>query len=127
MTHQLHVHTTNKGVNLNLNLTAVHRALTDTKNIKKVNRYTLYSSLNEYIQCLVISTVLNGKTLSCRSEATYKVYIKDTPIPHVVVSPGQYLDFSASTTVGGCSVTIQNTCEERECLLAVISNDRVCK
>ena len=89
-----------KGVNLNLNLkTAVHRTLTDTKNIKKVNRYTLYSSLNEYIQCLVISTVLNGKPPSCWSEATYKEYIKDTPIPHVVVSPGQYLDFSASTTM----------------------------
>ena len=98
-------------------------------NIKKVNRYTLYSSLNEYIQCLVISTVLNGKTPSYWSEATYKVYIKDTPIPHVVVSLGKYLDFRASTTVGGCSVTIQNiyTCKERECLLAVISNDRVYK
>ena len=44
------------------------------------------------------------------------MYIKDTPIPHVVVSLGQYLDFSASTTVDGCSVTIQNTYKKRECL-----------
>ena len=94
-------------------------------NIKKVNRYTLYSSLNEYIQCLVISTVLNGKTSSCWSEATYKVYIKDTPIPHVVVSLGQYLDFSASTTMwlGAVSLYRIHASRGSACLLSSASTE----